>query len=1240
MNEPPVSRTIWVRAALWTGVALAAALVLVLVAHAPFVRSAALGYALDAVQRNYGIAVQAERLDYNLATLRVGLAGVRLSAEGAEDEPFLEADYVSVLFPAGVLAGNVAFTDINVGNARLFIHIRPDGRSNLPTSEDSPGNDPPALRIDRISVTRLAIDVRDEQRDLALQVPALGFELTPDEGSIALAQPADLRVGTRSIRISRLSGQAAFDGRALHLMDTEMRTDDASMTIDGTVLLIARESRVDLTADGTADIARLARWGMDAGELPQGQMTFRLTAAGPIGDPQAALDLASDRVAWRSMVATDLSARARVNGANADIEALDFHYASGEVSATASIPFDAGAHGTLKATWSGVDAALATRASMPDARVLPAATTSGGLDLRGVLGDISTWSGTTRLQLAPRANARGRVAIAGNLVVTLRDGRWRIEGQPRVAGVAPTSITATGPLEGATIDGNVKLGDTDIPALVAALGITGLADMPPGVIDAGMLEGAVVFTGDAANPPIRARARITGLRGPRLAIDSLDATASGLPVSRGLEFALLAPSAVIADQPLRDVRAMGSLNGSAVVVTDLSARQPDGAGFVTGRGTYDIESGMYTAVLGGTDWQLMPTTDRPLAGNLNLQFEGSGTSAAPRGAGSLTVRNAAWQEIALGTVDASVTLDGQTASIDARAPEFDATATGRVELDAPYSAAVSLNAGELDLARVLRDVNTPTPVAGTAGLVVQFDGPLDAWRTGAASIRVTSLDATAGNLPLRLAIPARLRFERERVFVDSMEIDAGETRLSAAGDLDAFEPSRASAGVLLTLTGDVGEVARAAAATGLTDVPIQGGTGPVALLARISGSLESPVVAADLELGPGSVTLQDLPPISALVLKAHAENGWFELREGAAAYQDAAITVTGRAPMSWVIPSAGAAPGEAVLHARATNLTPAILAPFLDSTTTQELEGSVDATLDATSATADLTAITGELRLDRLDLRIADLPVTQRVPTRIVARDGFARIEAWDWVGQGTTLNLTGQVRLEDRQAAILANGLVDLRMLTPFVREAGMTTAGRLEPRLSITGPLDDPRVDGDLTLTAGELRLADPRVVATGLTMRSVVNRTSARITSLTGTVNGGMLTGTGGVDYSADQGLDVRLSTMIDGMALELPEGLRSEVDADLNLAMKVLPDPSGLLTGTITVVRGSYREPLAVVTGLLAGMRAQTLTAGTAATSSPLLEALVLDVALLTDEDIIVNNNYGRFQLATRSRSTPF
>src|SRR5688572_26827013 len=143
------SRTVTVRAALWVVAVAAAILLLVLLAHAPFARSAALRYALATVQRNYGLTLQADRLDYNLARLRVGLAGVRLSAEGSVNEPFFEAEYLSVTLPAGVLLGDVAFRDISVTNGRVFVHRHADGRSNLPQSEDSPANDPPALRVDR-----------------------------------------------------------------------------------------------------------------------------------------------------------------------------------------------------------------------------------------------------------------------------------------------------------------------------------------------------------------------------------------------------------------------------------------------------------------------------------------------------------------------------------------------------------------------------------------------------------------------------------------------------------------------------------------------------------------------------------------------------------------------------------------------------------------------------------------------------------------------------------------------------------------------------------------------------------------------------------------------------------------------------------------------------------------------------------------------------------------------------------
>ncbi len=425
-------------------VALAGAVVLVLLAHAPFVRNAALRYALGVVQRNYGLSLQADRLDYNLATLRVGLAGVRVSAEGSADEPFFEAEYVSVGLPAGILAGNVAFRDISVTNGRVFVHRRADGSSNLPRSEDSPGGDPPALRIDRIDVPRLAIEVRDEQADLALQAPAIGFVLTPDEGSIALAQPAEVRFGARTTRIAQLNGGAAFDGRALHLVDTNIRTDDASVTVNGTALLIARESRVDLTVNGSADAARLARWGIDEGELPQGEIIFQATAVGLMADPEMAVNVESEQVSWRGIELMDLSARARVNSDRADLETLAFGFANGTVTAAAAVPFETGASASLTGTWTGIDAALAARAAAPEAELLPSAVASGRFNLQGVLSDMSTWLGAARLDLSPGRNARGRISVGGNLLLDLRDGRWRLEGRPRLAGALPARIVAQG----------------------------------------------------------------------------------------------------------------------------------------------------------------------------------------------------------------------------------------------------------------------------------------------------------------------------------------------------------------------------------------------------------------------------------------------------------------------------------------------------------------------------------------------------------------------------------------------------------------------------------------------------------------------------------------------------------------------------------------------------------------------------------------------------------------------------
>ena len=96
------------------------------------------------------------------------------------------------------------------------------------------------------------------------------------------------------------------------------------------------------------------------------------------------------------------------------------------------MPFDAGGSATVNATWIGIDAALAARAAAPEAEMVPAAIVAGRFNLEGVLSDTSTWLGIVRLRSRAGRNARGRIAVGGDVGLDLRDGRWTVRrGGPR-----------------------------------------------------------------------------------------------------------------------------------------------------------------------------------------------------------------------------------------------------------------------------------------------------------------------------------------------------------------------------------------------------------------------------------------------------------------------------------------------------------------------------------------------------------------------------------------------------------------------------------------------------------------------------------------------------------------------------------------------------------------------------------------------------------------------------------------
>ena len=1159
--------------------AAGAAVALAVIIHSPSFRAFVLRHAIRTVQDRYGIQIAASRLDYNLVSLRLSLSDIHISASG-DPTAFFEADRVDVALARSALVGNVAFREVAAARAHVNIVRRADGSTNLPRSSGS-DSEPAALRVEHFIASSARIEVHDQPTNLDVAVPDLSIELKTTGGQLAIGAPARIAYAGNATELSRLSGRASFDGRDIHLDGLQATATEGAAEVNGVLRLLRRESGVDLRITSTLNLRQTARWGVDPRQAPTGTAVLSGRVAGPFSALSADIAATSDAIAWSGVQASNVRAQATLAPDRLTISDASFRMANGRLTMRAVVPFGERQDSEVHVSWSDIDVNMLASALTRASPLRPAGVTSGTLDARGA-GSLRTWSADSRWHVEEAPNARGRLALPGDGHLQLVAGKARVDAVHRVGGIAPVLMALSARIDGpdlasAPLAGSLTVSATSLPAVVDAVNLVGLIDLPRGALTAGAVEASGTIGGLASAPRLLFRART---------VDPVEV---------------------------------------------YGAR-----GHITAAGDYDVGAAAYRLMAALADWQINPQDDRPVRASVSGRLAIEGRGGRSSGEGDLTARDVVWSDIALGDIETHVTLANEVAHVRARVPDFDVSADGDISTTAPYRSTFSATTTHFDLSRALRDLSLPQPITGRLAAQVRASGALQQWRTGSAQLEVGALEARAADLALRLREPMRARYQDERIHVDRLEASAasadhvGGTNVSVSGSLPIAAQGNAvlnqSDALIATVTGDIGEVVAAVRSTRLADIPPLTASGPFVLLSRITGTAAAPVYAADLELGPANATIRDdLATVENVRARAHLEDDVVELREAVASYAGAMLDASGRAPLSLLIGGAAEPSPPASLRLRATGVTAAVLRGLLDPTTLDEVSGSIDASLDVTTRTRELADAEGELRLDRFDVAVAGLPLAQREPTRVRLERGLARIESWEWAGQGGSLTLRGQMRLQDQQAALLASGDLDLRLLGPFVRTAGLSIAGRLQPRLSITGTIDSVRVDGDATLSGGEVRLRDPRVVLSDLAARAVVTRRSIQLLSLSGAANGAPLQATGSVELLPDMPLSAQLSGTVTGMPIEFPQGLRSEVNADLAFVLA----NEGTLSGTVTVVRGGYRDPLPVVAALLASARARGTTTGD--TRSATLERLALDVRLVTDEDLVVNNNVARVEM---------
>lgn len=1180
-----------------------------------------------------GLRVQVESLDYNLFRLSATARGVKVAASGTPDQPFFEADTVTVAAPSSVLRALFSLARVEIVGGRVRI-LRTARGSNLPSSSSLSTSEPGPLVLGHVTAD-LAVDVRDEVSGFSVNVRRLSADLSPTGGRL-VADNGRIVFRGQTVSVTRMAGGASFDGRALAFQGMDLTSDVATARVDGTLRLITRTTGMDLRLSGVGNVARLAALATPA-RVFDGQATFEGSLAGPFTAPVADMRVRSGRLDRDKVALTEVDLTTRVDVNGADISQSTFSLAGGRVDAAAHLAFD-GTRNTVEGKWANVDVPSLINALVerPPA-FLPAGPTSGTLTSEGTGFDLPQWTTAANLSVGSAVSVRDRLAMSGQSQLRIAAGSWRLDGRHRVGEVAPVGFSLSGRIESdgrVPLGGAVELAATEVPALVAVLRQVGLIDLPQSLLTGGTATATGVVGGDLEMLTLKGVAMLDGLRGDTFTLDQARVAFEGMPFEADFQLDAHADSAQVAGQAVSNVEASARISDAVIVVNVFSAAEPAGAGTLRGSGRYEIDTRAYDLQADVSNWLVSGTADVPAKGLLNLSVTGAGTVDRPGGNARATVTEARYADIALGTMTAQASLDGQTATVDVDVPLLNVKGRGQSGLTAPYNATADVTVQALDLSRLQSLVSAPgVTLQGTATGTAHAAGALSSWQDATVTVNLASAEAFLGDLAVALDGPAQVIYSSGTVGVVRLGARAGGLQAELRGSLPLDASPSSSAAMTMTLTGDVGDLITAARATHMVDVPVIAGTGPVAVTARVDGAVRVPRVTADIDLGPASINAPDLPAFERVRLLGHVENGRAEVRDLFASADGAEITATGSAPLSWASPvfpappSATAGSSMAMLSARLKNVTATLLGRLATGTIVPDLQGSLDATVELSSAIPEWSGLTGEARIDRLEVSAANLAVTQRTPTRIIAQDGFARIASWDWTGEGTTLSVTGQVRLSNLQTGILVNGELDLRLLSPFLRSSGVATAGALTPRISITGELNHPRIDGDLTLADADVRLASPRVLVSGLTGHAIFSRDNLQIVSAVGSINGGDLKLGGSVSFAEGAPFDARLTADVSGMALDYPEGLRTQLDGSLRLELKDVADGFDrvpLLSGSLHIVNGSYREPITVVGGLLAALQSR---------STPVLEQsspgsmppLAFDVTVTADEDIVVDNN---------------
>jgi len=299
----------------------------------------------------------------------------------------------------------------------------------------------------------------------------------------------------------------------------------------------------------------------------------------------------------------------------------------------------------------------------------------------------------------------------------------------------------------------------------------------------------------------------------------------------------------------------------------------------------------------------------------------------------------------------------------------------------------------------------------------------------------------------------------------------------------------------------------------------------------------------------------------------------------------------------------------------------------------KEVSSALKGTLEIEGKFNDFSALKMRGEVDGASFKIQDYELRNAGRLQFALVNRSLRVESVKFVGEGTSLVLSGRIPLEDAPKLDLnLNGGVNLRILNGINKK--LSAGGVAVLNIRASGSIRAPEIIGRASLQDAQLDYEGLPTRFSALQGDIVFSRELVRFENIRGNAAAGTLRLSGILEHRDGALRSLNLNISAWNARLPYPKDIRSVVNANLYLSGT---SDVQVLTGDLTVLRAEYVRSFNLLEQLAGGGAAQSGPL----TTDPFLRDLHLNVEIRSDKGLLIDNELAKVRGSMRLnlRGTP-